>query len=77
MLDDDESGWMLLGIRAFASAYSDLDLTTETDRYIEQNLKTLLERSAEFVRLPSIQVDIIGKLYQGYISQYLQCTGHR
>lgn len=52
---------ILLGIRSFANSYSDVDLITKTNRYIEENLFVLPEKSPEFTRLPSIVVDIVGE----------------
>jgi len=48
-----------LGICASIN-YNDLDLTSRTHAYIQNNLQAVLEQSQEFHRLPAVVVDIVG-----------------
>jgi len=49
------------GTRAFAASCCDHELASRTNSFIEEHVRAVIERSQEFLRLPSIIVDVVGK----------------
>jgi len=60
-------GLLSVGTRAFATSCCDHELASRTNSFIQEHVRVVIERSQEFLRLPSIGVDVIGK----YCSQLL------
>ena len=50
------------GIRAFANCHSDCSLTDKTDEFIQSHIDDVVQ-SKEFLKLPTVQVDIIGEFH--------------
>jgi len=51
------------GTRAFAASCCDQDLASRSDLFIQQHIAVIIERSQEFLQIPSIVVHIIGKWF--------------
>jgi len=49
------------GTRTFATNCCDHDLSSRTNAFIQEHIQAVVERSQEFLQIPLIIVDIVGK----------------
>jgi len=49
------------GTRAFATNCCDLELSSRTNAFIQEHIQAVVERSQEFLQIPLIIFDIVGK----------------
>jgi len=49
------------GTRALAASCFDDKLASRTNLFIQEHVRVVIERSQEFLQLPSIIVDVVGK----------------